>query len=100
MLWPVEAILSGVVANFHSHGTCRKLESSPGNLHNLGFAEVRMPILSDGLWFLVDLISVPPIIISNTEHLVLRLLRVFLPERVWGNFMFAIDFLEVDCVWN
>ena len=33
---------------------------------------VRMAILSDGMWFLVvDLISIPPIIISNTEHLVL-----------------------------
>ena len=95
MLWPVEAILSGVVANSHSHGTCRKLESSPGVLHNLGFAEVRMAILSD-----VDLISIPRIILSNTEHLVLRLLRVFFPERGWGHFMFAIDFLEVGCVWN
>ena len=72
MFWPVEAILSGVVASFHSHGTCRRLESPPGALHNLGFAEVRMAILSDGMWFLVvDLISIPPIIISNTEHLVL-----------------------------
>lgn len=101
LLWPVEAVLSRVVANLFPWN-CRKLESSPKALHNLGFAEVRMAILSDGMWFLVvNLISIPPIIISN-EHLVLRLLRVFflkgcreilcLQLTSWKLVVFGTDF--------
>ena len=68
----MEAIISGVFDNFHPPETCRRVESSPSALPHLGFAEGRMAILSDGIWFLVvNLISIPPVIISNAEHLVL-----------------------------
>ena len=52
------------------------LDHLPVLSHSLQFAEVWMAFLSDGMWFLVDLMGIPPVTISDAEHLVLWLFGV------------------------
>ena len=62
---------------------------------------VRMVVLSDGIWFLVNLIAILPVIIRVAEHLVFWLIGFFFPLKGYEeNLPVAIGLLKVGWLWN